>query len=128
MPTQKIVALIVLTMIVVISRQQTVLPNVTIINSDILDNPADNNIMVNGQLTDTYNDRIFNEQLNCKNGYLNIINRNTSKTNGERLLLQLSGLPPVDTLNITINFKPNLSPHPTTKVLNSSLISIEFNC
>ena len=79
------------------------MPNITIINPDILDDPNDNLILVNGQLMDKYNDSSYNQVLNCKNGYLNIISRNDSNPNGQRLLVQLNGLPSADQLELAVN-------------------------
>jgi len=56
----KMVILIVLITIITISRQQAILPTITIINNDILDNPEDNIVFLNGQLSNPYNDTTYN--------------------------------------------------------------------
>jgi len=60
MVISKMVTLIVLITIITISRQLAILPTITIINNDILDNPEDNIVFLNGQLSNTYNDITYN--------------------------------------------------------------------
>ena len=58
--SKPIITLTVLIAITAISRQQAILPTITIINNDILDNPEDNIVYLNGQLEDSYDDATFN--------------------------------------------------------------------
>ena len=126
--SKPIITLIVLIAITAISRQQAILPTITIINNDILDNPEDNIVYLNGQLEDSYDDATFNQIMNRKNGNLNIINRNSSKLDGQNLLVLLGGLPSAYQLNLTAHVSPNVDPQPFITVLNDNLISIDFNC
>ena len=126
--SKPIITLTVLIAITAISRQQAILPTITIINNDILDNPEDNIVYLNGQLKDSYDDATFNQIMNCKNGNLNIINRNSSKLDGQNLLVLLGGLPSAYQLNLTAHVSPNVDPQPFITVLNNTLISIDFNC
>lgn len=58
--SKPIITLIVFIAITAISRQQALSPTITIINNDILDNPEDNIVYLNGQLKDSYDDTTFN--------------------------------------------------------------------
>jgi hypothetical protein len=104
------------------------MPNISIINQDILDDPDDHLIIVNGVLTDAYNETTYNQGLNCKNGNLNIINRNHTNPNGSALILQLDGMPSPYQLNMTTSVQPNQYPHPTITIISPTIVSIDFNC
>ena len=80
--------------------------------------------MKDGQLNEVYDDTIYNNILNCENGYLNIINN----TKGNNIIFQYSGFGPLNPLNTQINISPNKEPSPYISSYSTSNIVLSFNC
>ena len=59
--------------------------------------------MVNGNMRDVYDDTIYNQILNCENGYLNIINN----TRGSSITFNYNGFGPLNAANTKVTTSPN---------------------
>lgn len=67
----------------------------SIADAGMVDTAEELVVYSSGNLNQIYNDSIYNEQINCRSGTLEIINN----TNGNALVLAYANLPAIDTTN-----------------------------
>lgn len=61
-------------LLVGLARMQSVEADLRILNAEAVDNLEETVVIESGRLRDIYNDTIFNNPLNCRNGDLQIVN------------------------------------------------------
>ena len=67
-------------------------------------------------LNKVYNDTIYNQVLNCENGYLTIINNSF----GSNISFAYTDLPGIDLANSEVTAHPNQEPSPTLELFTAT--------
>lgn len=102
---------------------QSILPQVLLTTLDAVDFVAEAEVVVDGVLNEIYNDTIFEEGLNCRNGKIKIMNN----TYINQLTFQYINLGVLDSSNAILTVTPNSEPLPTLS-FDPTTINMTFNC
>jgi hypothetical protein len=98
-------------------------PVLVVWSTDMLDDAGKATVLTNGQLNGIYNDSVYNNAANCRNGDLLIINN----SKGSVLTLLHANFPLFDPTNAYVRQSPNARPAPSLSY-NSTAINVTFNC
>lgn len=110
--------------LVVMGSQQSLNPSISIINTNILTDPALAQVFDNGTLNHVFNDSTYNYVLDCKNGELTIIN----SSKGNNITFAYRGLGILDDTNTNIAVWPNNDPKPYLSFPIANTFILWFNC
>ena len=78
--------------------------------------------MSDGVLNNIYDDTIFNNELNCKNGDLTII----ENTHGNQIIFSYTGLSNLNYFNSFITISPNKEPQPSISFPAPGFFALSF--